>query len=170
MDVKDDKQKTVSDDDDCSGCCGGGCGEEAEAKAEEYLAGWKRAIADYQNREKDLAREKQEIAAYARENAVLDFLPVLDNLRQAFTHVPDDQREVGWVKGVEYIVKQFEDTLAKNGFKRFVSLGAKFNPARHEAVGEADGEAETIVSEISPGYTVNERVVVPARVVVGVRK
>lgn len=141
--------------------------EDFRAKAEEYLAGWKRAMADYQNRERELGEEKRAIASYAAQNASHDFLPVLDNLRQAFEHVPPEQRELPWVKGIEYIVKQFEDVLAGHGIKRFNALGAAFDPARHEAVGEEVGEEGKVVREISPGYVAGEKVIRPARVIVG---
>jgi molecular chaperone GrpE len=140
------------------------------AKAEEYLAGWKRAMADYQNREKELGREKREFAIYAAENVISDFLPALDNLRQAFEHVPEDLRQAGWVKGIEQIVKQFEDALSSHGVSRFDSLGSDFDPSRHEAVGEEPGEEGKVVREIAPGYAAGEKVISPARVVVGSMK
>lgn len=163
----DDEVKKGDLEEEEGGCCGGGCADAAEARADEYLAGWKRAIADYQNREKELAREKREVATYAKETLALELLPALDNLRQAFTHVPEAEREAGWVKGIEYTVKQFEEALAREGVKSFPALGDKFDPARHEAVGEGEGEEGTVVAEIAPGYLSGERVLRPARVVVG---
>ncbi len=139
-----------------------------QVKAEEYLAGWKRAMADYANREKELGREKTEIAEYAVADAAGDFLPVLDNLKQAMAHVPEDQRELGWVKGISFIVRQFEETLKAHGVTPFASLGTPFDPGRHEAVGEEEGAAPgTVTREVAAGYEMRGKVLRPAKVVVG---
>ena len=133
----------------------------------EYLAGWKRAMADYQNREKELAREKQEVVAYTTGRVLLEHLPVLDNLREAMTHIPEAEREAGWVKGIGFIAKQFDDVLARHNVRPFASLGMPFDPNRHEAVGEGQGAPGTVVREVSIGYAIGERVLRPAKVIVG---
>lgn len=143
--------------------------EECRAKADEYLAGWRRAIADYQNREKDLSREKQELRQVVTMMVFSDLLPVLDNLREAFVHVPADQQSLAWVQGIKYIIKQFEDVLAQQGVKPFSSLGLPFDPARHDAVGEEVGEPiGGIVREVVCGYEMNGKILRPARVMIGV--
>lgn len=141
--------------------------EQCQTKAEEYLSGWRRAMADYQNREKELAKEKEESARSVTMYVLSDILPVLDNLRQAFTHVPPDQKEVGWVKGIGYIIKQFEDVLAKYNVRPFETLGLPFDASRHDAVGSEEGETPgMIVREVATGYEMNGRVIRPAKVVV----
>lgn len=137
------------------------------AKCTEYLAGWKRAMADYQNREKEVAKEKQEIAAYTTVSLLNEFFPVLDNLLQAMAHVPEEQRSLGWVQGIGFIGKQFSDVLGRYGIQSFSALGKPFDPTRHEAVGDAEGTPGIVVREIAPGYQMGERVVRPAKVIVG---
>jgi molecular chaperone GrpE len=137
------------------------------AKCAEYLAGWKRAMADYQNREKDVAKEKQDIAAYTTVSLLNEFFPVLDNLQQAMTHVPEEQRALGWVQGIGFIHKQFTDVLGRYGLQSFSAVGTPFDPARHEAVGEAEGTPGIVVREVASGYQMGDRVVRPAKVIVG---
>ncbi len=139
-----------------------------QKERDEYLAGWKRALADFSNREKELAEEKRAMAAYASRDVILEMLPVLDNLKTALTHLPADQIESEWVKGVGYVVKQFEGVLNNYGVRTFVSVGQTFDPARHEAVGEekGDGEPGTILKEVAAGYMQNDAVIRPAKVIV----
>lgn len=142
--------------------------EACQEKADEYLAGWRRAMADYQNREKDLSREKQELKQTVTMMIFSDLLPVLDNLRQAFVHVPADQQSLAWVQGIKYIIKQFEDVLAHQGVKPFSSLGLPFDPMRHDAVGEEVGEpVGGVVREVMSGYEMNGKVLRAARVLIG---
>ncbi len=140
-----------------------------EQERDEYLAGWKRALADYANREKDLAREKQMMAAYATEDAIQSFLPVLDNLKAAVSHVPAEQAGSEWAKGVGYIVKQFEGVLNGYGVRAFDTVGKPFDPSRHEAAGEeetGDVLPGTVAREVQSGYELDGRVIRPAKVII----
>ena len=138
-----------------------------QAKADEYLAGWKRAMADYQNREKELARERQDFAGFVREQLLLDFLPVLDNLRQAVAFIPDGVRSQPWAQGVGRIVQQFEEALRQHGVTSFSAAGTPFDPSRHEAVGEEDGAPGAVIREQAVGYERGGKVLRPAKVIVG---
>jgi molecular chaperone GrpE (heat shock protein) len=53
-----------------------------EQERDEYLAGWKRALADYDNLKKDLASEKEHARDIIRESVALSLLPVLDSFDQ----------------------------------------------------------------------------------------
>lgn len=141
--------------------------EEWQAKAAEYLQGWKRAIADYQNREKELATEKRAVAQYAVTGVVDAMLPVLDNLQSAFTHIPEEQRSLGWVQGITHIIRQFQDVLKQFGVTPFASVGLPFDPTRHDAVGEEAGEAGIVLREVAAGYEQNGNLLRVARVIVG---
>lgn len=135
---------------------------------DEYLAGWKRALADYANREKELAREKQAMAGYATEDAIQSFLPVLDNMKSALAHVPAEHAASEWTKGVGFIVKQFEGVLNGYGVRAFETVGKPFDPTRHEAAGEDDaGDVPpgTVSREVQSGYELDGRVIRPAKVI-----
>jgi len=148
-----------------------------QAKAEEYLNGWKRAQADYQNREKEITKEKQALRGFFEESIVAEFLPVLDNLKTAIAEcaISDIAHKDNWVKGIEHIVKQFEDVLNNFGVQRIDVLDKDFDPALCEAVDKAPSFAKAsegrdenkVIKIVADGYKKGDRVIRPARVIVG---
>lgn len=140
-----------------------------EQQANEHLAGWQRAKADYLNLKRQSEQEKQAIAQFAQAGAVVQFLPVYDNLKRAEQHIPDDQRSLDWVKGIIHIQKQFEDVLKQMNIIPIAALGQPFDPAKHHAVRKVkrDGvHSGTIVEEIKSGFMVDDKVLEPAQVTV----
>lgn len=131
---------------------------------------WKRALADYQNLKKDVARERAEMGQYATLRVVERFLPVFDNFNTAMSHMPksDDKTVVGWAVGVGFIQKQLEEALRDLGLTAIKTTGETFDATKHEAVGEEDeGKAHgTILKEVQAGYEINGKTVRPAKVIV----
>lgn len=133
-------------------------------KEQEYLNGWKRERADFLNYKKEEAERISSLAKYANEALILDFLPVLDNLRLAQSHINDD--------GITQIIKQFEDILAKEGIEPIPTIGLEFDPNLMESVGAASqSEAslapsgrETVAEEVQRGYTMNGKLIRVAKV------
>lgn len=138
--------------------------EGLKQKLEEYLNGWKRAKADLINYEKDEAKRFEEIIKFGTMEFIRDFIPVLDSFDLALSVL---EKEGKVEKGIYMIRAQLEDVLKKRGLERMVtSIGAPFDPALHESVGEVEsGEPPgTIAEEIERGYLLYGRVVRPARV------
>ncbi len=131
---------------------------------------WKRALADYQNLKKDVARERIEMGQYAVLRVVERFLPVFDNFNVAVGHMPktDDKTVLNWALGVGYIQKQLEEALRDLGLSAIKTVGEPFDATKHEAVGEEESEKPhgTILKETQPGYEINGKTVRPAKVVV----
>ncbi len=132
---------------------------------------YKRALADYQNLLKQTAKEKEEFAKYANEALIEQILPVYDHLKMALEHAnntPVDAKNV--VEGVQHIVKQFKGTLEKFGVKEIKTIGQKFDHNLMEAVSDEPTEDanldHTVAKQIKGGYTLNGKVIVPARVAV----
>ncbi len=142
--------------------------EELEKRCEEYLNGWKRAMADYQNLVKDVAKEKMEFVKFANQNLILELLPILDNFKLAFSKVPDAEQGGAWTVGFAHIKKQLEDFLKENGVEEIKTVGEKFDPMLHEAVEKVENsekESGLIVEEKKPGYKLHGKVVQAAKVV-----
>lgn len=140
-----------------------------QLKAQEHLAGWQRATADYQNLKKQSDKEKQEIASFVTAQTVLEFLPIYDNLKRAVKHVPADQQDLDWVKGIAHIVKFFEETLRAFGMTVIPTIGQTFDPVQHHAISKLkkDGvAADTILEEVKTGFMMYDKVIEPAQVVV----
>jgi molecular chaperone GrpE len=141
--------------------------EECKSKCEEYLNGWKRAKADYINYKKEEFDRAQELVRYARENFLESLLPMLDNLRLVQKQMPAELQEDANVKGLLMVKVQLEDFLKSQGVEAIDSLDKVFDPAVHEVIQavEAEGkESGTIVEEIEKGYTINGRLLRPAKV------
>jgi len=138
--------------------------EELQKKSEEYLNGWKRERADFLNYKKDEAERIGQLVKYANEEIILKLLPILDNLCLAENHIKDE--------GVTQIKKQLEDFLKKEGIEPIEVLGKPFDPNTMEAVGAASqSEAslapegrETVSEEVQRGYTLNGKLIRPAKV------
>lgn len=148
---------------------------EFEKKAEEYLAGWKRCQADFENYKKMQNEAQKDMIRYAAQNILLEIIPVVDNFHAATAHVPKGQESDGWVTGIMYIQKQLENVLSENGVSEIiVKEGDNFNPVLHEALEDEKCEHCTagkkfenkIKKIIQKGYKIGERVIRPVKVVV----
>ncbi|HOI95022.1 MAG TPA: nucleotide exchange factor GrpE [Syntrophobacter fumaroxidans] len=128
-----------------------------------------RMAAELDNTRKRLEREKSEGIAYANEGLMKDLLPVLDNLERALEHSENEADCGSLVEGVRMTLKGFLDSLARFGCAPFESVGNAFDPNFHEAVMQeevADYPERTVIREFQKGYTLKERLLRPAMVVV----
>lgn len=143
-----------------------GAAEDPGKKAEEYLDGWKRCLADFDNYKKQQAKFLEELRFYATEDLVRDLVPILDSFELALKSVPEGDSSREWKKGIIYIQGQLEEILKARGLERISAFGEKFNPEVHEAIEsvESDKESGSILEELQPGYTMRGKVVRPARV------
>lgn len=142
---------------------------ELQTKADEYLAGWKRAQADYQNLEKEYARRMASIAEYAAADIIAKFMPVIDNFELALLHLPEDAKSSEWAKGLFQVQKERDEMLETLGIERVQSKGKRFDPHQHEAVGHEPSETVPeghVIKEVQVGYAMKDRLIRPSRVIV----
>lgn len=94
-------------------------------------------------------------------SVVRELLPVIDNFERALKHVPKDLAGSDYVKGVQGVVKQFEDTLGNIGVNRIKTVGELFDPRLHEAISmeDGDGTQEVVNEELQSGYTLGNEVI-----------
>jgi len=151
--------------------------KELTAKCEDYLVGWKRALADYDNLRRDLAKERDESRRYAMERAVEGFLGVLEHFDQAMRHEPDlsscDEAVVkqltSWLAGITYIRTAMVEELKGLGLESIEpEIGTLYDPQTQESVGskEHEGDAETILEVVSRGWKMGEKILRPPRVII----
>lgn len=126
----------------------------------DFEESYKRALADYQNLLKRQVKEKEEFVKYANEQIIVDFIPVYDNLKISLEHIENNDNP--WVKGIEYVIKQFGDLLEVNGVTEIKTLGEKFDHNTMEAI---EGKGDKVVKQVKSGYTLHGKVVSPAKVV-----
>jgi molecular chaperone GrpE len=141
-------------------------------KCEEYKLGWQRALADYQNLQKETSARRSEWAQMSKLQILEDFIPVYDNFKKAFASKKPDgwsKEQENWAMGIQFIMKQFGDVLKNHQIEEIKTVGEQFDPSRHEAVGEeiADGKkAGEIVREMDGGYVLGGKVVKVAKVII----
>jgi molecular chaperone GrpE len=128
-----------------------------------------RAMADLDNARKRSQREREEVVRYGLERVLKDLLPVIDNLDRALDLGDRTGNWDGLAEGVRMTRKLLEDTLAKQGLKAFTARGQPFDPHLHEAMGHEEREdlpASAVSTELLRGYTLHDRLVRPALVMV----
>ena len=144
-------------------------------REQEYLDGWKRAKADYENLLKEVTNERLQMGAFALAKVVEEFLPVYDHLKMAMKAAPAGEAETdtavlkNWRDGITHIASEFAEVLKRLGVQEIIAAGEKFDPAIHETVGESAAggvEAGTVIRELESGYRVNNRVIKPAKVII----
>lgn len=139
-------------------------------KCEEYKQGWQRAQADYQNLVRETNERKTELVRMSEWQIIEEFLPVYDNFKKAFAAEPGEINDAcrNWMKGIEYIMKQFGDVLVAHNVEPIKTVGEAFNPALHDALAEEDGDGEPgiIIKEVDAGYTMNGKVLKVAKVTI----
>lgn len=120
-----------------------------------------RERADAANVRRRADEDRIKLGSFYKASVVKELLPVLDNFDRALKAVPKDIESHDYVKGIQSVVKQFEQALEKIGVNRIKTVGEKFDPNLHEAVTMEDGEgSEEIVSEeLQSGYMVGEEVI-----------
>jgi len=126
-----------------------------------------RAAADLDNLRKRCASQISRAADETRASVAAEWLPVVDNLERALDHA--QARPDAIVEGIRSVRDQALGVLAGLGFPRRDDIGAKFDPARHDAVSvqpEPDAEAGTVIKVVRPGYGDGEHQLRPAQVVV----
>ncbi len=132
-----------------------------------------RALADLENFKRRAAKEKEETQKFGNERLLRDFLPVLDNLDRGLDAVKAKADFDSFKKGVEMTRRLFEDALGKHGVKGFSAKGQPFDPAQHEAMSSAETDElppNHVFAEMVRGFTLNDRLMRPALVVVSVAK
>lgn len=136
---------------------------------QEYLDGWQRAKADFQNFKKEVDKDKKRISDMAKEEILMDILPVIDSFNLAFANKDAwESVDKNWRNGVEYIYSQLKTVLKQNNVKEINPIGQKFNPLEHnstEVVEVEDKKKDNTVAEvIQVGYSMDDRIIRPARV------
>jgi molecular chaperone GrpE len=125
-----------------------------------------RTAADFDNYKKRAARERAEYVTLANERFVKELLPILDDLERALAAVGEHQ-EAAVEEGVRLVHRSLATLLERNGVKE-IDADGKFDPHVHEALlsQPSDAEEGSVIDVVQKGYTLGDRVVRPARVVI----
>lgn len=141
--------------------------KEEKAKSDGYLTGWQRAQADFINYKRRAELEKEDTVKYANSELIKKLIPVLDDFELAFTAIPLEETEAGWVKGIKAVERKMRNTLEAVGISEIRAAGEPFDPSFHEAVMQDEGQEGLVIKEFQKGYKLGERVIRPSKVSVG---
>lgn len=129
-------------------------------KCEEYRNDYLRARADYENLKRRTETSNAQFFSDGVVKAVLELLPVIDNLERA---LDAEKENTSMRQGVEMVLRQAKTSLEKLGVEEIEALGAQFDPTLHNAVmqvaaeeGEESGIVKTVLMK---GYRLGERII-----------
>ena len=140
----------------------------AEAKASENWSSYLRAVAELDNYRKRMDRELDNARKYAIERFAQELISVIDSLEAGISAAGANTGSA-LLEGTNATLKQLQRAFDKAGIKVIDPQGLPFDPAWHEAMiaqESADQPANTVLSVIQKGYSLNGRLLRPARVVV----
>lgn len=119
----------------------------------------KRAVADYRNLENRVREERLDYVRYANKTLLEQLLPAFDTVLLAEKYTKDENLKI--------TVKHILEVLKTAGIEKVETIGKKYDPHLMEAVAVVEGEKDKVVEETQTGFTMNGKVVRPARVKVG---
>ena len=147
--------------------------EEAELSLEQQVDDLKdqllRAQAEVQNVRRVAGQEITKARLYGVESLAREFMVVGDNLQRVLESC-NEKAEIDSIKeGLELTLRSFEDSLETAGIVPLSPDGESFDPERHEAISVVEDdkkEPNTVIDVIQRGFTIQNRILRPAKVVV----
>ena len=137
-----------------------------KAERDDLFDRLQRLAAEFDNFRKRVAREREELVTLANERLVKELLPILDDLERALV-AASEHEEARLEEGVRLVHRALAELLGRHGVRE-IDADGKFDPHVHEALLSQPSEAEegSVIDVVQKGYTLGDRVVRPARVVV----
>jgi molecular chaperone GrpE len=144
--------------------------QETERKAQEHYDAWMYAKAEAENIRRRAHDDVDKARKFALEKFSSELLAVMDSLEAAL--VVETTDVASYRNGVELTHKQLASVFEKFNLAEVYPVGEKFDPHKHQAISmvEADAEPNTVVQVLQKGYTLHERVLRPALVMVARHK
>ena len=144
---------------------------DAQKTIEEQHDKYLRLSAEFDNYRKRTMKEKAELILNGGEKSISSILPVIDDFERAIKTM-ETAKDVKAVKeGVELIYNKFMAVMAQNGVKVIETKDQPLDTDYHEAIAVIPAPSEEqkgkILDCVQTGYTLNDKVIRHAKVVVG---
>ena len=132
-----------------------------------------RTLAEMENLRRRTEREVADAKSYGVTSFAREMVATVDNLQRALSSVPAEARGEAsaavqsFIQGVELTERDLLSRLARFKVAPIETVGARFDPNRHEALFEMPDEtvpSGTVVQQMETGYVIGERVLRPAKV------
>lgn len=141
--------------------------EQIEEQKDKYL----RLSAEFDNYRKRTMKEKAELILNGGEKSISSILPIVDDFERALKNMETATDVAAVREGVELIYNKFMTVLGQNGVKVIETQGKTLDTDYHEAIAvipaPEEGLKGKILDCVQTGYTLNEKVIRHAKVVVG---
>jgi molecular chaperone GrpE len=145
--------------------------EEITQKAAEWQDKYIRLSAEFDNYRKRTLKEKSELIRLANEDLLKDILPVVDDFERGIDFVDKSQDLDALKTGIHLIYNKFTEFLKQEGLKEIQAKEQAFDLNFHEALTKIpapnDEMKGKVVEVVEKGYTLNDKVIRYAKVVVG---
>ena len=143
---------------------------QAQAKATENWDLYLRAVAEADNARRRAEQEVSKARKFALEKFSSDLLDIVDNFEMGIAASRHDNATIESIReGNELTLKQLVQILERYGVKGVTPEGEKFDPQLHEAISmqpSAEHAPNTVMLVVQKGYTISDRLLRPARVIV----
>ncbi len=141
--------------------------EALEKEKKEYMF----LMAEFDNFRKRTIREKSEIIRNAGENVFKGLLPVMDDFERGLKAAEGATDVASVREGMELIYQKLKKYMEQNGVKEMATNGEPFDADSHEAIASVPAPSEDVkgkvIDTVEKGYTINDKVLRHAKVVVG---
>lgn len=143
--------------------------EEANRKAEQHWDVVLRTRAEMDNLRKRQSRELENAHKYALDKFAMELLPVRDTLEMGVAAATEQADVAKIAEGTELTLKMLTQALEKFNIAEVDPVGQKFDPDLHQAISMQEGTdqpSNTVLNVMQKGYTLNERLLRPAMVII----
>ncbi|MFT5512204.1 MAG: molecular chaperone GrpE [Bacteroidia bacterium] len=142
-----------------------------EEKASELNDKYLRLYSEFDNFRRRTQKERAELIKSAGKDILSDLLAVVDDFDRTLDAMDKTEDVKGFTEGVKLVQQKFVGVLQKQGLSHFETKGETFDPELHEAITKIPAPSDDlkgkVVDVIEKGYTLNEKVLRYAKVVVG---
>ena len=141
--------------------------EQLQKEKKDYLF----LMADFDNFRKRTVKEKSELIKSGTENVLRQLLPIVDDFERGLEAMKNTDDANAIKEGMELVYQNFKKFFDQNGVKVMATDGEEFDADKHEALTtipvDDEEKKNKIVDTITKGYTLNDKVLRHAKVVVG---
>ena len=141
--------------------------KEVEEQKEKFI----RLYADFDNFKRRNAKERVELIQTAGRDVIQSLLEVMDDCDRAERQIQKSDDVAQIREGIQLVFSKLRNTMQSKGVKEMKTIGEEFNADFHEAITEIpvtdDKMRGKVVDEVEKGYTLNDKIIRFAKVVVG---
>ncbi len=144
--------------------------QQAQATIKDYWDQMIRLRAEIDNNRKRAERDIENAHKYALKNFTEALLPIIDSMEMGMSAALAENATLESIRqGSELTMNMFVQVLEKQGLSQIDPIGEKFDPEQHQAISmveDESAESNTVINVMQKGFSLNDRLVRPAMVVV----